>query len=142
MNKTISLPTDLSELSWDHSLLSIHEIVKEDIKVVHRPKKAGTKGSGKGRLGSLNEEKNSLSKKVRYLEETSKLLQDHVDSLQHKVNQVPTVPSVQIVNVTKDQDTVEDTREKMEQQNIVDEVASESDEVASESDEESIVILL
>ena len=56
-----------------------------------------------GRLGSLIDEKNSLSRKVRYLEEANKLLQDHVESLQHKVNQVP---SVQIVNVTKDQDTV------------------------------------
>ncbi|CAB4018949.1 Hypothetical predicted protein [Paramuricea clavata] len=260
MNKSISLPTDLSELSWDQSLLSIHEIVKEDINVVNQPIKAGTKGSGKarhppkraglttpvsskkvksrspkskskqkltekllaesiqvcikqisnleevvarvdksdvdldykvnslsdslfsrlddalanrlkhemsvlrkaydskimeseervekaeaevkkfqGRLGSLIEEKNSLSKKVRYLEESNKLLQDHVDSIRHKVNQVP---PVQIVDVTKDQDTVEVTREEMEQQNVVDEVASESDEVAPESDEESSHIVV
>jgi hypothetical protein len=39
-----------------------------------------------GQFGSFIDEKNGLSKKVLYLEEANKLLQDHVESLQHKVN--------------------------------------------------------
>jgi hypothetical protein len=100
MNKTISLPTDLSELSWDQSLLSIHEI-KEDIKVVHQPKKAGTKGSGKVRRPSMRAGLTTpvSSKKVKSCSPKSKSMQKlteqkHAETIQVCIKQISNLEEV------------------------------------------------